>query len=230
MIISHKYRFIFIKTNKTAGTSIETYLSHLCGEGDILTPFGKEEPEHFARNYKGCFNIVGELASFPKREWKRSISDFVYRKKFYNHISASKVKYRIAKGIWDDYYKFCVERNPWDKAISHYYFMTRRKNMNLTLGEYLDAGFRRINYPKYTDLHNADKIIVDRVIRYENLNSELSEVFGQLGVPFSGCLNVRAKANFREDRRPYQEVLTASQREKIQKLYAKEIALFGYAF
>lgn len=31
MIVSHRYRYIFIKTKKTAGTSIEIALSRHCG-------------------------------------------------------------------------------------------------------------------------------------------------------------------------------------------------------
>ena len=38
MIISHKYRFIFVKTRKTAGTCVEAYLSQHCGDSDVLTP------------------------------------------------------------------------------------------------------------------------------------------------------------------------------------------------
>ena len=38
MIVSHKYRFIFLKTKKTAGTSIELALTKLCSEDDIVTP------------------------------------------------------------------------------------------------------------------------------------------------------------------------------------------------
>ena len=38
MIISHKYKFIFLKTKKTAGTSIEISLSRYCGNNDIITP------------------------------------------------------------------------------------------------------------------------------------------------------------------------------------------------
>jgi hypothetical protein len=38
MIISHEHKFIFIKTKKTAGTSIELALSQLCGPDDIIPP------------------------------------------------------------------------------------------------------------------------------------------------------------------------------------------------
>ena len=38
MIISHTHQFIFIKSAKTAGTSIEAALSNSCIENDIVTP------------------------------------------------------------------------------------------------------------------------------------------------------------------------------------------------
>lgn len=38
MILNHKYKFIFIKTKKTASTSLEIVLSKLCGKKDIITP------------------------------------------------------------------------------------------------------------------------------------------------------------------------------------------------
>ena len=38
MIVSHKHKFIFLKTKKTAGTSIELALSRLCGPADVITP------------------------------------------------------------------------------------------------------------------------------------------------------------------------------------------------
>ena len=45
MILSHKHQFIFIKTNKTAGTSIEIALSSICGEDDIITPIHSSDEE-----------------------------------------------------------------------------------------------------------------------------------------------------------------------------------------
>jgi len=37
MIVSRRHRFIFIKTHKTAGTSIEISLSRYCGASDIVS-------------------------------------------------------------------------------------------------------------------------------------------------------------------------------------------------
>jgi hypothetical protein len=43
MIISHKHKFIFIKTFKVSGTSMEIALSNYLGKQDIITPINLED-------------------------------------------------------------------------------------------------------------------------------------------------------------------------------------------
>ena len=37
MIVSHRLRLIFVKTRKTASTSVEIALARFCGDADIIT-------------------------------------------------------------------------------------------------------------------------------------------------------------------------------------------------
>ena len=56
VLISHKYRFIFIKTRKTAGTSVEIALSRFAGERDVITSItdsiGRTTSYIFDENYR----------------------------------------------------------------------------------------------------------------------------------------------------------------------------------
>lgn len=240
MIISHKYKFIFIKTRKTAGTSIEVFLSKFCNPDDVLTPI-LEEDLHQPRNYSGFFNPVPEILknsivlhknNYPYQLFSSNpLKDCWRRRKFYNHIPAYMVKERISSEIWSNYYKFCFERNPWDKTLSHYYFLNAKDN--LTFDEYISMNYFSWNYPLYTSPLKPNEIIVDRVGKYENLTEELSNIFSLLGIPFNGDLGIKAKGNFRKDKRPYQEAFSHEYSEYcalIEEKFAQEIKLHGYTF
>lgn len=228
MIISHKYKFIFIKTYKTAGTSIEVFLSQYCSDKDIVTPIYPHIDPHMARNYRGLWNPLPEILSAKGTGMSDLLLQLVRRNKFYNHIPASLVKQRVSAHVWNNYYKFSLERNPWDKTLSHYHMVKDRTGGELSLEDYFQQGNFCLNYPIYTD--DAGDVMVDRVIKYENISVELTEVFGKLGVPFDGDLGVRAKSEHRKDRSPYRDVYTDQQREIVERAFAKEIQLHGYTF
>lgn len=201
MIISHTHRFIFIKTIKTAGTSIEVYLSPHCGPDDILTPIQPPEEGHQPRNAGA----------------------------FYNHYSAWGVRDAVPAEIWNSYYKFCVERNPWDKTVSDFSMIHARSGGKITFDQYLAHGRFCKSWELYTDNDNRT-LLVDDVLRWESLDEELGRVFDRLGVPWQGSLNVRAKSGFRTDSRPYQEWYNEAQRDQVARAFENEIRQFSYEF
>tara|TARA_B100000965_G_scaffold403188_1_gene430740 strand:- start:3125 stop:3739 length:615 start_codon:yes stop_codon:yes gene_type:complete len=177
MLISHKYKFIFIKTKKTAGTSIEIELGKNMDDNDVVTPIKPNFKGHQARNfiYKGF--------------------------KLNNHISAQNLKIILPKNIFENYFKFCVEREPVDKSISDYSMLKNSTYHNrhtkfLKWNEYVDACKFPMDVYKYID--KKEQLLVDKIIKYENLNNEIYEISKKLGFPFSG-INVRAKSGFREN-------------------------------
>ena len=228
MIISHRYGFIFVKTKKTAGTSIEVFLSPRCGEQDVVTPIWPHVDGHTPRNHKGIWNPLRELAGSRGRARMRALHDLARMNRFYNHIPARTIRWRVPTEVWNGYFKFCVERNPWDKTLSHYHMTNDRAGGEMSFEAYLAKGSYCINHPRYTD--DDGNIIVDRIIKYETLSEELSEVFGSLGIPFEGSLGVRAKSTSRKDPRPYQEVLSDGERKTIEEAFAREVKLHGYRF
>jgi len=201
MIISHKHKFIFIKTYKTAGTSLEAYLSEFCGESDVLTPIYPVVSGHRARN-------VGD---------------------FYNHMPAFQIQQMVGTEVWNAYFKFCVERNPWDKVLSFYWMEKVRSNGSLNLDEFLLRDYIGENWHLYSD-NKGEAPIVDRILGYETLQEDLDRLFYELGVPWQGKLEPKAKAEYREDRRHYREVLTNKQAQLISKRLSKEINWHGYEY
>jgi hypothetical protein len=208
MIISHKYKYIFLKTNKTAGTSIEIALSKLCGEKDIITPITPEdEMIRYKLGYRGPQNFGG----------------------FYNHISGNEVRRLIGENLWNDYYKFCFERNPWDRVISLYYDFCRTEPRP-EVWQFIGSGVLQILKERGIEIYCIDgKIAVERVCKFENLQAEMDYVWEQLGFPEKAILP-HAKGSFRNDKRHYREILDKQCKEIIDKIFADEIRLFGYEF
>jgi hypothetical protein len=228
MIVNHRYRFIFLKTKKTAGTSIEIALSRYCDANDILSKIGhRDEPKRAALGYQGPANNLepddGSLRSHFRR-WRHGP-----QQRFWNHMPAREVREKIGAETWNSYFKFCFERNPWDRAISAYHWENRSKSNLPDFYEYLGELERRDLLSNYDTYAIDGKIAVDRVYMYEDLEASLDDIARRLGLP--GPLELpEAKRGVRRDKRPYQEVYAGRERDFVAKACAREIAEFGYKF
>ena len=101
--------------------------------------------------------------------------------RFYNHISASEVNAHVGQQLWDDYFKFCVERNPWDRLVSLYYWKHKAKPLP-TFSEFIASDNPLILKRKGFELYTNDgQIAVNKVCRLENISEELETIRSQLG-------------------------------------------------
>lgn len=226
MIVSHKYKFIFLKTNKTAGTSIEIGLSKYCGDKDIIANIDPEDEEmRQALGYRGPQN---NCPRWHVKNLERLVRGRRLLYKFYDHAPAAEVKPLLDDNIWNSYYKFCFERNPWDRVISAYYWQNKRKDARPSMDEFLESeGIRKLKKSGIGVYTIDGQVVVDKICRFEEMAEELEAVRTRLGMP--GPIEPpRAKSQYRSDKRPYREVLTQAQRDKIADMFAEEIALMGY--
>lgn len=242
MIISHKWKFIFIKTQKTAGTSIEAFLSRFCGDDDVITPFGSEEERRRSdyagrgfQNYRAP--IIRQAPAYrlstQATTMAKAAANLMRRRKelyraprdmFWEHMGCRQVKKRVVKSIWESYFKFCFERDPWEKQLSLYYFFNPNPDERPTPDEWVVA--RAISDWKMYTID--DRLAVDFVGRYERLEDDLRAVAERVGLPCDEVSLPGFKTSFRKEKKPAREVFSRSTCEMIAQLNAKEIAAFGY--
>lgn len=230
MIISHKHKFIFLKTNKTAGTSIEIALSRHCGPDDVITPISPPDEEiRRSLGYPGPQNYLAPWYEYGPRDLFALASHGRRKMRYFNHIGAGEVKAHIGENAWNSYYKFCFERNPFDRLISHYYWC-HRSEPRPPMSDFIRSGrpmaLKRRGFGVYTI---DGKVAVDRVCRYEAIAEELEEIRKAIGLPEPLVLP-HAKGGTRADKRTYADVLGKEERDWVSSVFSDELRLLGYHF
>jgi len=202
MIISHKHKFIFIRVPKTASTSIQLALGKICGPDDIVTAFFDTDasPYHHPRN----------------------------NAEYGPHTAARKIKRKISPEIWDSYFKFAFERNPFDKVVSRYH-MKILKSYDKSFKEFcLECAGGVRSFVKGIELYSIDgKIVVDFIGKYENLNEDFNFVCDKLNLPKLELTRERARSRKESDYRKYYD---DESRRLVEEHFAREIKLFNYKF
>jgi hypothetical protein len=230
MILSHKHKFIYIKTIKTASTSVEAALSTVCGPDDVITVAADRLMKYRTGDVKAQ-NYKLDHPAVPKQKlWRRLLGRPIryYHPEigYYEHMPAWRVKTYVGDSIWNSYYKFSFERNPWDRQVSFYAYKTRDKNPKPDFSSFNRD--KRKAYVQNYELYSINgEIALDFIGRYENLEEDFKKVVERLGL--SGELSL-PKANASERPSSYREFYTNDSRDMIGSWYKREIDLFGYTF
>lgn len=236
MLVSHRHKFIFTKTFKTAGTSIEHYFEPYClpqgmrasGDEEIVSKEG----------------VVGKRGAFGKQH------------QWYAHMPAAKIKDQLNEEKWASYFKFSVVRNPFDKMVSAYFFLLRLKQEQGMLpalksrlkawsgkrGEVMPGNHadHQINFRKWIksgahfDDSTAYKIegtsVLDFTMRYEHLMEDLEQVCARLEIPFEPQRLKQLKSGYRKKKWAVKDLYDEESKSLVAERFRSLIDEQGYRF
>ena len=211
MIVSFSKKFIFLKTRKTSGTSIEIVLSTFCENGDVCS-FITSEDEEIRQEFGGLK---------PLERYKGN--------RIYNHMRARDIK-EIFPEVWNNFFKFTIERHPYEKVISRVFWNIGRRNGDLD-SEY-DIEIENVIKNKSfidRDIYNIDGVIsVDEIIDYDSSWKRIEELAAiwNCDIPHKFP---NAKSKYRKDKRRASEILNEDQKLRIRSVATFEFENFGYA-
>lgn len=156
---------IFIKTRKTAGTTIETLLAPECGPDDIITPFSRNyEKLRFELN-----KTVGQNYNDATRQGNSGINSIV-KGDLTGHTSLKRMR-RQTGGHFDHYLKVAVHRDAASFMISLFEFLYKKSELPR-----FDI-FVRANFDKLLVNYKIAPILeLDHVVDFSNLGAGLASV------------------------------------------------------
>jgi hypothetical protein len=221
MLISFRHRLIYVKTFKTGGSSVQALLSRYCGDDDIWTAVTDATGTRFVvsgRNDSG---------------WRphMALRDIV----------------AVLGGSAGPMRHVAVVRNPWDFAVSWYWWRTRNGPANARATppeEYLrlfDAPLEEVRIafqrwlstcrlPDNMSLISRDhRMDLDVVLRYESLVGDVALLFREIGVSDPPELPL-IKSGIRRPDLPYAAYYDRVGRERVENMLRATVECFGYRF
>jgi hypothetical protein len=224
MLISHRKKFIYFKTIKTAGTSVEIFFEPYC-----LPENSRHGEAHAITETVSNAGIVGSRMELWKKEHR-----------FYSHMRAAEVKEAVGEAIFNSYFKFCIIRNPFDKAVSFFWWTQFKKptawdHLNKAPFSAVKTAFctfmETAHLPADRDIYPINGApVVDAFIRFENLTGDLREICSRIGIGRPAREIGTYKSGMRLRPEPYRDYFDARAEAAVRTAYAWELENLGYEF
>jgi len=214
-MISHQHKCIFIHITKCAGSSIES-------------AFGIDITNISSSNNNNLFGWNDKHKIYLQHATPQQLLDYGF----------------ISKKIWDEYYKFVIVRNPWERAVSDYIWMMAAikkvdsfKNYLLKNGKFKEVltnknseNYRGDHLNKQKDYfsYNGTDVIYDNIIRMEEINTGLEKVIADLSLPndfFNRKVNI-SKKNYGH----YSHFYNAKKKRLFESVFSEDIEFLDYKY
>lgn len=216
MLLSHRYRFLFVHIAKTGGTSVR----------GALQKYRWRDPYYLPQF------IASKLSGLVRHEVGIKLP---------RHCKAITAQEMLPREFYDSLFKFAFVRNPWDLQVSSYHHIKRERPHLLEADEsFADFLHRKLDPQRpwqyhidtsitpqtdyLIDLHG--NLIVDFIGRYESLQTDFNTVCDHIGIPRK-VLPHKRKAT---DRARYREYYDDETRALVAEHFAADIERLGYEF
>ena len=225
MIVSYSRSFIFVKTKKTASSTVEAVLAAALAEGDIVTQEdGYRHPGSGETWDDKALQLQRHLAKLARGDQARPRRERADG--FYSHMSAAEARNRLDAAFWDRAFKLTVERHPYEKAVSQAFYRAFRHRRS-DVSRHLDRVLHKGSYAGHPLWMIDGKVAVDAFLRQETLKPDLDRVSTRLGIAIPETLP-RLKVRSRLDPRPAREILSVEQKRLVQETCRVEFEILGY--
>ena len=216
MLLSLRYKFLFVHIAKTGGTSVRSALRYY----------------RWADPYRLPLAFCSRLSSLYGHRLGC---------KFPRHAKAIAAYEMLPRELFSDLFKFAFVRNPWDLQVSSYHHIRRERPQLLTGIEDFESFLRWKFDPDRPYQYIVDtsielqsdylidfrgNLIVDYVGRYERLAEDFQEACHRIGIKPPPLPHRRRAA----DRAAYQQYYSAETAQWVAEHFRPDIERFSYTF
>lgn len=223
MLISHKYKFIFVHIYKTAGTSVtNVFLPHarlidrLVYDHPVVKPIVRKIVTLMNWHDDGLKQFTG----------------------FHKHAKAYEFRDKLGRKTYASYFKFTFVRNPFDFLVSLYFYNLQNEEhpqhdaiSKMSFAEYL-AKLIASKPPRQTDFvtdPESGEVIVDYIGRFETIEKDVRNIQNAVGINQKRGIP-HHNPSTKRTRKTYTEYYDKKTRKLVETYFGDDLANFGYSF
>jgi len=217
MPISHKHNIIFVHIPKTAGGAIES----------ALGIYGKGNRGNLSLDKQILYGIA-----------KQGIGRYCFKRKAMQHLTAKQIAKETGSRIFKEYFKFSFVRNPYDRVVSDWLWLSSFLKEKMSLKHYLLGRVKTVRKKlfqwglfddHYTEQYkyiydHRKRLLVDYLGRFENIEEDFEKICRIKNI------NLKLEVIHAQKRKHYKDYYDKDTKALTEELYGVDIALFGYKY